>query len=274
VQRADCLARLKHPKEALSVLEACEEPLPEYGLVLLAGLLEHAGRKFEAEPIFDELAGRTHLQDSVARRVLVHLEKRDPTRAINLARRLPETPENRIQLSRILQHAGQADAALEVLDHARRADPKNAYVDKEWVMAQIDALSPEEQVDELELALATRDNPQLGERLVQAYRKVGRNQEARKMLLQQLTRDPENLYLKTNLALVQRELGEIDQALDLLEAVMDASPGNPISESTYFKTCKDHAKDDRAWQYVATRAQQDPSRRRLWGLGKKYLGKS
>lgn len=269
VDEADTLARLNQPAAALEILERSPGPLSEYGQALLAGLLEHAGRAEEAASRFEELAGREHLSAAVARRVLTYLEKHDPERALLLARRQgADTAEGALALARLLHKSKRTDEALQIVNAALRRFPDDAMLVREQAMLQMVGLSPADQAEELKTKLAVkanRDNIQLKERLVQASRQSGDFQEARRLLLEMLEVQPENVYFRSNLAYVLRDLGEIDKALDILEEVMPFDTKRH-AESAYFATCRDHGLKGRALAYVERAGQG-----RLWGLLKKYF---
>ena len=275
VTEADILARMRRLPQALEILERRPRiSLSEYGQALLAGLLKESARQEESEAIFEDLAGRPRLPDSVSRRVLKYLEGKDPERAVNFGRRHTQTAESQRALAQSLRKAGQLEEALKVLEEAAQRFPEDEWLVSEHVMARLEGLPPAEVAQELETVLvmkAHQHNAKIKERLAQAYRKTARYPEARTLLLELLEKKPGDCYLTSNLALVVRELGEVERSLDLFEEVLRQEPGSRETLNAYFSTCSKNDKKARAAAYVALRTQEDPSNRSLWGMLKKYF---
>lgn len=266
VEEADVLARLERPGQALELLERArlEAPLGDYAACLMAGLLENSKRLDEAADLFEELAGRPALSPLVAQRVLRYLDRADPDRALQLARRLgSDTPGSALNLIRQLKKAKRPEEALELAESSARRFPEDEFLSRELTVLQLAGESPEDAAAELETRLslqAHRGNRQLQERLIQAYRKSGNLEAARTLLLECLDKDPHNLYFKSNLAYVLRDLGQIETALDLLEQVMDGGPKEVHAETAYIATCREHNLTGRAAAYI-----RKSGRKHLWG---------
>lgn len=274
LERADLLARLQRPKEALEELNALPEAgLAPYHLALKAGLLEHEGDADQARLLFDDLAGRPVLAPAVLRRVVRYFERVDPTRAVNLAQR-GQGPEALLLEAEALSKAGDLPRATELLRQALLEYPGHPRLLTELADLQLRGLPPAEIAAELQTLLALAENQAnvgLRERLVQALRSAGQLDEAREQLLECLRQSPDNHYFRANLAYVQRDLGQTAPALDLMEELLREDPNDRYVLHAYFKTCRDASLAERAAEFIRVQAGRRPELRRWWGTMKKVF---
>lgn len=256
VTEAEVRAQLGQPGPALELLERChlQQPLPEYGLCLMAGLLEACRRPDEAARHFEDLAGRPRLHEATARRVLRYLEKVDRARALSLARRLgPQDAGSSLNLIRQLQKEKLADEALALAEKACQRFPGEPRLKATLIDLQVADIPPDQAAEEWEMLLElkeNRNNKAMLSRLVQAYRKAGRLEEARRALVELLQQEPDNLFLKSNMAYVLRDLGQLDAALEMLEQVIQADPKDFYASSAYFSSCRKHHQQARAAAFI------------------------
>ena len=272
LERAGLLARLQRPQEALSQLEHLQV-WSDYALALKAGLLEHLRQPAESEAIFEELAARPRLQRAAWQRVMKYLQGRDPERAAQWSARTGQHSAEQLQSQAQAQlQAGHRQAALETLQQAHEEFPAHPGLVRDLAMLRLEGEPPEVVVEELETLLSMQDharNIQLRERLVQALRELKDYERARQQLLECLSLGGPTHYLRANLAYVLRDLGEIQEALSLMEQLLVENPADQFVLGAYCKACRDHDLVQRAGAFVAQQASQDPRKRRWWGTFKK-----
>jgi tetratricopeptide (TPR) repeat protein len=272
LERAGLLARLNRPQEALSQLEQLER-WNDYALALKAGLLEHLRQPAESEAIFEELAARPHLQRAAWQRVMKYLQARDPERATQWAARTGQQSAEQLRSQAQAQlQAGHREAALATLEQAHQEFPAHPGVVRDLAMLRLEGEPPEVVVEELETLLSMQDharNIPLRERLVQALRELKEYERARLQLLECLHLSGPSHYLRANLAYVLRDLGQIPEALSLMEELLVENPADQFVLGAYCKACREHNLVQRAAAFVASQAGQDPRKRRWWGTFKK-----
>jgi predicted Zn-dependent protease len=272
LERAGVLARLNQPQEALDQLEGLER-WSDYALALKAGLLEHLGRSAESGTLFEELAGRPHLHPAAWQRVLKYLQATDAERAATWSQRTGQHNADQMMAQAQTQlQAGHKEAALELLERAHHEFPGHPGLLRDLAMLRLEDEPPEVVVEELETLLSMQDharNVPLRERLVQALRELKQFERARQQLLECLRLGGNQHYLRANLAYVLRDLGELPQALDLMEELLLENPADLFVLGAYCKACRDHELVERAGAFVAEQAKRDPRKRRWWGTFKK-----
>ena len=272
LERAGLLARLQQPQEALRQLEDLDR-WSDYALALKAGLLEHLHQPAESEAIFEELAARPRLQRAAWQRVLKYLQAKDPERAAQWSARTGQHNAEQLQSQAQAQvKAGHRQQALATLELAHQEFPAHPGVVRDLAMLRLEGEPPEVVVEELDTLLSMRDhqtNVPLRERLVQALREQKDHQRARQELLECLRLGGPSHYLRANLAYVLRDLGQIEEALDQMEALLLENPADQFVLGAYCKTCRDHDRVQRAGAFVAEQANKDPRKRRWWGTFKK-----
>jgi predicted Zn-dependent protease len=276
LERANLLARLGRPQEALLQLETLPPAqLGDYGLALKAGLLEHTGALEESQSLFEDLAQRPHLSPVAWRRVMQYLQKQDPERAAHWAQRHSGEGAEGLQLqAQGLIKAGQTEAALELLQRSLESFPAHPGLMRDFVMLRLHDESPEVVVEELDTLLSMQEhtrNVALRERLVQALRETQQWERARQELLECLRWGGNQHYLRANLAYVLRDMGSLEEALDLMEELLLENPADVHVLGAYFKACREHGAKERAGAFVAEQARQDPRKRRWWGTFKKVF---
>ena len=276
LERANLLARLGQPGEALQQLERLNDSeLGDYGLALKAGLLEHGGHKEESQAIFEELAQRPHLGAVAKRRVMQYLEHQDPARAARWAERSAGEGADALQLrAHALIKAKQPEEALQLLQQAVETYPAHQGLRRDLVMLRLEGESAEVVVEELDTLLSMQEhrrNVALRERLVQALRESQQWERAREELLECLHWGGNQHYLRANLAYVLRDMGRLEEALELMEELLLENPGDIHVLGAYFKACREHDAKERAGAFVAEQARQDPRKRRWWGTFKKVF---
>lgn len=272
LERAHLLGRLKRQAEAVSLLEGlAPRDRGDYGEAMLAGLLEQLGRAEESESLFEHLAAKPRLAPSVVRRVGQYLQARDPERAALWAQR-HQSPEAASQQAQSLVKSGHVPEALEVLQRACDRYPGHHGLVCEWALLSLADQPPEVVGEQLETLLSLqehRDNLKLRERLVQALRETRQWEKAHQEVLECLRQGGNRHYLRALLAYILRDMGRIDEALDLMQELLLEDPADNHVAGAYFKTCREHDRKERASAFVATQAAKDPRKRRWWGAFKK-----
>lgn len=272
IERAHLLGRLKRQSEAVSLLEGLSSrERGDYGEAMLAGLLEQLGRQEESDRLFEDLAARPRLAPTVMRRVGQYLQSKDPERAAFWAQR-HASPEAASQQAQSLLKAGQASQALEVLQKACERYPGHHGLVCEWAMLSLADQPPEVMAEQLETLLSLeehRDNLKLRERLVQALRDTHQWEKAHQEVLECLRQGGSQHYLRALLAYILRDMGRIDEALQLMQELLLENPADNHVLGAYFKTCREHDCKERAGAFVASQAAKDQRKRRWWGAFKK-----
>ena len=64
-------------------------------------------------------------------------------------------------------------------------------------------------------------------------------------------------------------MGQLDEALDLMEELLLENPADLFVLGAYCKACRDHDRSARAGAFVAEEAKKDPNKRRWWGTLRK-----
>lgn len=273
VDRADLLARLNRPTEALEVLEDArrEFPLSTYGRALLAGLLDHAGRGDEARLLFDELAREERLDPATLARVTRHLRERgEDERALALVRRVADAaadPRGARSVADALEKAGQHDQAVEVLRRAVRAFPDDAALFEHFALLRLKGLEPDLVVEELDtlLSLPGRGRSRtLRGRLGTALRAAGDLARAREVLQECVEEDPRDPFLLGHLGYTLRDLKEYDRAAEVLERVLELNLSDAFARRAYFAACREAGQAERARQFVREQTAKDRRRGFLW----------
>lgn len=277
VDRADALARMGRPAEALAALEGSPFALSGYGRTLLAGLLENAGRAEEAALLFDELAREPALDRASLARVVRHLRERgEAERAVALVRRVAAeatSPDVARTLADTLEKAGQHRDAVEVLRHAVRAFPGDQALGEHFVLVRLKGEEPDMVVEELETLLAMpgwSGSVRLKAMLGVALRKMGDLPRSRAVLEECAETAPGDAFVLGHLAHVYRDLAEPGRAVELLERVLTAKPGDYVARNTYFAACREAGQQERARRWVEEQAARDPRwKGPLWGAYRK-----
>jgi tetratricopeptide (TPR) repeat protein len=238
--------------------------------------LEHNHQAEEAADLFEQLANQPHLPPAVLRRVVRHLQAKDPQRAAHLAaRHEQQNPEASLLAAQALHKGGQTEEALRALEAAHAAYPAHPGIFALLAELRLSQEPPEVVAEELQNLLSLAEhgpNLALRERLVQALRDSGQLQKAEAELWTCLQQAPNPHYFRANLAYVWRDLGRIDEALGLMEELLEENPNDRFVLNAYCKTCRDHDRAERGGGFIGLQAARDARLKRWWGTWKKVWG--
>src|SRR5574343_918202 len=242
----------QHPvarREHILLHQAAEEHAEAEGL-----LLQEAGRVPEDRWVWNSLAlARRQLgngpgeaqalqrvlalrQDEAPARRLFELlrdagDMRGAMEVVVLLRGLRDTPELQVAHVRLLAHLQQADEALALAASLLAAEPPVPGMSEQWVqLVMARPGGPERVIERLE-ALATV-GPLRAPLLVawsRALHRLERDPEAVERLKQALALEPGQAAWWYDLAVLQRQLGQVAESQDSFERAMAIDPLNPTT---------------------------------------------
>ncbi|MCE7869052.1 hypothetical protein DYH09_01610 [bacterium CPR1] len=252
VERADTLARLGRPDQALGQLETASMKFPRfspYGRALHGGLLQHARRLDEARQVFEQLAEEPTVSLAVAKRVADFIDEHgDRSRIPRLLERWASETADWYRL--------RGRYSPELLKQGLERFPDHEALFEDYVVERIKQEPPETVAEELESLLSLKDHARslrLRERLAQSLRKLGEPARALELLLECVRRAPANGYYVANAGYVYSELGQTDRALDFLERAIDLRGDDRYAVNAYVKACRDAGQSSRAVEFLQDR---------------------
>lgn len=213
-------------------------PLP---YVALSTLLVRLNREADAEAMLRR-AIKLDPQNSLALRVLADIRLRagDPREALELARRATDDPEAPLATWSLRAHAerlvGNKVAALASLDHVLKIEPLNSLALLERAEVRIEEGNIPNALDDLKSAESViKDDKARSSRLVAAYERAGRAEDARRIAqaAELIKSEPTTLgdgikVLGTPEEIEAANSGDPVQANAALEKLLKKNPSNAM----------------------------------------------
>jgi tetratricopeptide (TPR) repeat protein len=234
---AQALAQLEMPEEAIQILERglrIRDDVPDY-LLLLGGLYEETDQLEKAIELYEkglESISKPDLRLN-HRTGLALMSAGRFAEAIPLLEKLAGiSPEASIDLARALRGAKRLQEAVEVLEDVLRRDPHD--VEANFELAKTLVILGEKERARAKFEYLTRvDDPR-----AEAHRR----------------------YFKTNLALLYEEEGRFDEAIELLESVVEEDPDDVDSKLTLFFAYKEASRVKEALSLTEELIEKYPDR--------------
>jgi len=101
--------------------------------------------------------------------------------------------------------------------------------------------------------------------LLRIYRKLGRWDEAERLIAKRLDEDPDNLFWLNNLLQIYQGGGDADKAIETAEKIVEIRQNAPDAVETLLHTYLDFERPDDVIRYVQNRVPAE-SRNELWSL--------
>lgn len=229
------LAAEEHAQaEALLVQESARVPEDRWVWSSLAACRRHQGNgPGEAQALQRVLALRA--EETPARRLFELLrdagDMRGAMDVVVMLRDLRDTPELQVAHVRLLAHLQQSDEALALAESLVQADPPVAGIAEQWAQLVMARPGGPEQVVERCQALATAA-PLSAALLVawsRALHRLERDPEAIARLQQALALEPGHAPWWYDLAVLQRQVGQVAESQLSFERAMAIDPLNPTT---------------------------------------------
>ncbi len=282
ISLADVYYHLNRLNDANRLINEVLKTQPQNPFALyLSGLIAYKQNKFNRALKQFRSALQVKPDHSYSRKMLITIlmkQKKWEEALTHIRQALETQPEDTFlltQQARVYRAKGRYREALEILERLVREGEDNEFIRKQLleVKALTSGKKPEEITRELSAALNLpdrKDHPELWQIQAEALRKKGDLPGAIKAYHQALRLDPDNLYLRKQLAFLYKKSGDWEKAAEYMTEIFLQDPSDVFLRNSLSSI---YLKHFGTWQWVKLLKDalyKHPDQVSLYGLIKKY----